>query len=103
LTTRDLWHCADGGAQILNYPSLPEFLFFDLWGTPVSPQCFCESLLDKRFCVETLRERADHATSGAVAGASERSIMNRTGIGASRGSSREGILFSENSAEKLGL
>jgi site-specific recombinase XerD len=50
--------------------------------------------------------RAGHATSAAIAGASERSIMNQTGhrsVQMVRRYIREASLFSENSAGKLGL
>jgi integrase len=50
--------------------------------------------------------RAGHATSAAIAGASERSIMNQTGhrsVQMVRRYIREGSLFRDNSAGKLGL
>jgi integrase len=50
--------------------------------------------------------RAGHATSAAASGASERSIMNQTGhksVQMLRRYIREGSLFRENSAGKLGL
>ena len=50
--------------------------------------------------------RAGHATSAAMAGASERSIMNQTGHRSAqmvRRYIRDGSLFRENSAGKLGL
>jgi integrase len=50
--------------------------------------------------------RAGHATSAAIAGASERSIMNQTGhrsVQMVRRYIRDGSLFMENSAGKLGL
>ena len=50
--------------------------------------------------------RARHATSAAASGASERSIMNQTGhrsVQMVRRYIREGSLFRENSAGKLGL
>ena len=50
--------------------------------------------------------RAGHATSAAIAGASERSIMNQTGhrsLQMVRRYIRDGSLFRENSAGKLGL
>lgn len=50
--------------------------------------------------------RAGHATSAAIAGASERSIMTQTGhrsVQIVRRYIREGNLFRENSAGKLGL
>jgi integrase len=50
--------------------------------------------------------RAGHATSAAIAGASERSIMNQTGhrsVQMVRRYIRDGNLFRENSARKLGL
>ena len=50
--------------------------------------------------------RAGHATSAAIAGASERSIMNQTGhrsVQMVRRYIRDGCLFRENSAAKLGL
>jgi integrase len=50
--------------------------------------------------------RAGHATAAAVAGASERSIMAQTGhrsVMMVRRYIREGSLFRENSAGKLGL
>ncbi len=50
--------------------------------------------------------RAGHATSAAIAGASERSIMNQTGHRSTqmvRKYIRDGSLFRENSAGKLGL
>jgi len=50
--------------------------------------------------------RAGHATSAAIAGASERSIMNQTGhrsVQTARRYIRDGSLFRENSAGKLGL
>jgi integrase len=50
--------------------------------------------------------RAGHATSAAIAGASERSIMQQTGhrsVQMVRRYIRRGSLFRENSAEKLGL
>jgi site-specific recombinase XerD len=50
--------------------------------------------------------RAGHATSAAASGASERSIMNQTGhksVQMVRQYIREGSLFRENSAGKLGL
>lgn len=49
---------------------------------------------------------AGHATSAAIAGASERSIMNQTGhrsVQMVRRYIRDGSLFRENSAGKLGL
>jgi integrase len=50
--------------------------------------------------------RAGHATSAAIGGASERSIMNQTGhrsVQTARRYIRDGNLFRENSAGKLGL
>jgi len=50
--------------------------------------------------------RAGHATSAAIAGATERSIMNQTGhrsVQMVRKYIRDGSLFRENSAGKLGL
>jgi integrase len=50
--------------------------------------------------------RVGHATSAAIAGASERSIMNQTGhrsVQMVRRYIRDGSLFRENSAGKLGL
>ena len=50
--------------------------------------------------------RAGHATSAAIAGASERSIMNQTGhrsVQMVRRHIPDGSLFRENSAGKLGL
>jgi hypothetical protein len=50
--------------------------------------------------------RAGDATAAAIAGASERSIMNQTGhrsVQMVRRSIRDGSLFRENSAGKLGL
>ena len=50
--------------------------------------------------------RAGHATAAAMAGASERSIMNQTGhrsVQTVRRYIRDGCLFRENSAGKLGL
>jgi integrase len=50
--------------------------------------------------------RAGHATSAAIGGASERSIMNQTGhrsVQMVRRYIRDGNLFRENSAAKLGL
>jgi integrase len=50
--------------------------------------------------------RAGHATAAAIAGASERSIMNQTGhrsVQMIRRYIRDGSLFRENSAGKLGL
>jgi integrase len=50
--------------------------------------------------------RAGHATSAAIAGSSERSIMNQTGhrsVQMVRRYIRDGSLFRENSATKLGL
>lgn len=50
--------------------------------------------------------RADHATSAAIAGASEPSIMNQTGhrsVQMVRRYIRDGSLFRENSGGKLGL
>jgi integrase len=50
--------------------------------------------------------RSGHATSAAIAGASERSIMNQTGhrsVQMVRRYIRDGSLFRENSAAKLGL
>jgi integrase len=50
--------------------------------------------------------RAGHATSAAIAGASERSIMNQTGHRSTamvRRYIRDGSLFRENSGGKLGL
>jgi site-specific recombinase XerD len=50
--------------------------------------------------------RAGHATAAAIAGASERSIMNQTGhksVQMVRRYIRDGSLFRENSAGKLGL
>jgi integrase len=50
--------------------------------------------------------RAGHATSAAIAGASERSIVNQTGhrsVQMAWRYIREGSLFRENSAGKLGL
>ena len=50
--------------------------------------------------------RAGHATSAAIAGASERSIMNQTGhrsVQMVRRYIRDGSLFRDNSAGKLGL
>jgi integrase len=49
--------------------------------------------------------RAGHATSAAIAGASERSIMNQTGhrsVQMVRRYIRDGSLFRDNSAGKLG-
>jgi integrase len=57
-----------------------------------------------RFAGHSLR--AGHATSAAIAGASERSIMNQTGhrsVQMVRRYIRDGSLFRENSAGKLGL
>jgi integrase len=50
--------------------------------------------------------RAGHATSAAIAGASERAIMNQTGhrsVQMVRRYIRDGSLFRDNSAGKLGL
>src|ERR1017187_8473175 len=50
--------------------------------------------------------RAGHATAAAIAGASERSIMNQTGhrsVQMLRRYIRDGNLFRDNSAGKLGL
>jgi integrase len=50
--------------------------------------------------------RAGHATTAVIGGASERSIMNQTGhrsVQMVRPYIREGSLFRENSAGKLGL
>jgi site-specific recombinase XerD len=50
--------------------------------------------------------RAGHATSAAIAGASERSIMNQLGhrsVQMVRRYIRDGSLFRENSSGKLGL
>ena len=50
--------------------------------------------------------RAGHATSAAIAGASERSIMNQTGhrsVQMVRRYIRDGNLFRDNSAGRLGL
>jgi hypothetical protein len=50
--------------------------------------------------------RAGHATAAAIAGASERSIMQQTGrrsVQMVRRYIRDGSLFRENSAGKLGL
>ena len=50
--------------------------------------------------------RAGHATAAAIAGASERAIMNQTGhrsVQMVRRYIRDGSLFRENSAGKLGL
>ncbi len=50
--------------------------------------------------------RAGHATSAAIAGASERSIMNQTpqrSVQMVRRYIRDGSLFCENSAGELGL
>ena len=50
--------------------------------------------------------RAGHATAAAIAGASERSIMRQTGhrsVQMVRRYIRDGSLFRENSAGKLGL
>jgi integrase len=50
--------------------------------------------------------RAGHATSAAIAGASERSIMNQTGhrsVQMVRRYIRDGSLFRDNSGAKLGL
>jgi integrase len=50
--------------------------------------------------------RAGHATAAAIAGASEQSIMNQTGhrsVQMVRRYIRDGSLFRENSAGKLGL
>src|SRR5215471_16424832 len=50
--------------------------------------------------------RAGHATTAAIAGASERSIMNQTGhrsVQMVRRYIRDGNLFRENSAGRLGL
>jgi hypothetical protein len=50
--------------------------------------------------------RAGHATAAAIAGASERSIMKQTGhrsVQMVRRYIRDGNLFRENSAGKLGL
>jgi site-specific recombinase XerD len=50
--------------------------------------------------------RAGHATAAAIAGASERSIMKQTGhrsVRLVRSYIRDGSLFRENSAGKLGL
>ena len=49
---------------------------------------------------------AGHATAAAIAGASERSIMNQTGhrsVEMVRRYIRQGSLFRENSTGKLGL
>lgn len=57
-----------------------------------------------RFAGHSLR--AGHATSAAIAGASERSIMNQTGhrsVQMVRRYIRDGSLFRDNSAGKLGL
>jgi integrase len=57
-----------------------------------------------RFAGHSLR--AGHATSAAIAGASERSIMNQTGhrsVEMVRRYIRDGSLFRDNSAGKLGL
>lgn len=57
-----------------------------------------------RFAGHSLR--AGHATSAAIGGASERSIMNQTGhrsVQMVRRYIRDGSLFRENSAGKLGL
>lgn len=57
-----------------------------------------------RFAGHSLR--AGHATSAAIAGASERSILNQTGhrsVQMVRRYIRDGSLFRENSAGKLGL
>jgi integrase len=58
----------------------------------------------RRFAGHSLR--AGHATSAAIAGASERSIMNHTGhrpVQMVRRYIRDGSLFRENFAGKLGL
>jgi integrase len=50
--------------------------------------------------------RAGHVTAAAIAGASERSIMNQTGhrsVQMVRRYIRDGNLFRDNSAGKLGL
>jgi integrase len=50
--------------------------------------------------------RAGHATAAAISGASERSIMNQTGhrsVQMVRRYIRDGSLFRDNSAGKLGL
>ena len=50
--------------------------------------------------------RAGHATTAAIAGASERSIMNQTGhrsVQMGRRYIRDASLFKDNSAGKLGL
>ena len=55
---------------------------------------------------EVIPVRAGHATSAAIAGASERSIMNQTGhrsVQMVRRYIRDGNLFRENSAGKLGV
>jgi hypothetical protein len=59
---------------------------------------------DSPFLIGRQNERS-HATAAAIAGASERSIMNQTGhrsVRMVRRYIREGSLFRENSAGKLG-
>ena len=67
--------------------------------------------LTKRFGLDPAKYsghslRAGHATSAAIGGASERSIMNQTGhrsVQMVRRYIRDGSLFRENAASKLGL
>jgi hypothetical protein len=62
--------------------------------------------IDVARVVKKLAQRAGHATSAAIAGASERSIMNQTGhrpVQMARRYIRDGNLFRENSAGKVGL
>ncbi len=70
----------------------------------VKKLALCAGLDPQRYAGHSLR--AGHATSAAIAGASERSIMNQTGhrsVQMVRRYIRDGSLFRENSAGKLGL
>jgi integrase len=70
----------------------------------VKKLAFLAGLDPARYAGHSLR--AGHATSAAIAGASERSIMNQTGhrsVQMVRRYIRDGSLFRENSAGKLGL
>ena len=77
--------------------------------TPMSP-CIVKKLAQREgldpanYAGHTLR--AGHATSAAMAGASERSIMHQTGhrsVQMVRRYVRDGRLFRDNSTGKLGL
>jgi integrase len=72
--------------------------------TPASIRPIAESKPLVEYAGHSLR--AGHATSAVIAGASERSIMNQTGhrsVQMVRRYIRDGNLFRENAAGKLGL